>query len=381
VGKKKPVNRQKNKKQAQPYKRYMGLFLAHIWHRSIWRKLLTILACAVILFTAVSYAIAEWYIHKHSSEPLVMGTSFVADYAESFGLDPDETLTAIVSDLGIKQVRLVSYWKDIEPTPGKYDFSALDKQFAIANKYGAKVSLAIGMRQPRWPECHEPKWINVSSNDKQSWEPQLFKYMQQVVDRYKNNPSLNAYELENEFFMKIFGECKDFSRDRLVKEFQMVKQWDPKHPIIISRSNNWIGIPVQAPTPDRYAVSVYKRVWDAAFTHRYFEYPLPPWFYAALAGAGELRSGKDMIIHELQAEPWGPNGQDITAISVNEQFKSMNAERLKKRIQYGEDTGMRTIDLWGAEWWYWLKVKKNDPSVWNVVRTAVVKADIENQSL
>src|SRR5699024_6324959 len=146
----------------------------------------------------------------------------------------DETLTAIVSDLGVKQVRLVSYWKDIEPTPGSYDFSALDKQFAIANKYGAKVSLAIGLRQPRWPECHEPKWINVDSNDKQSWEPQLYKYMQRVVDRYKTNPALSGYELENEFFMKIFGECKDFTRDRLVNEFQMVKQWDPKHPIIIS---------------------------------------------------------------------------------------------------------------------------------------------------
>ncbi|HLG91144.1 MAG TPA: hypothetical protein VI336_03255, partial [Candidatus Saccharimonadales bacterium] len=135
------------------------------------------------------------------------------------------------------------------------------------------------------------------------------------------------------------------------------------------------------PTPDRFAISVYKRVWDAAITKRYFEYPLPPWFYAVLAGSEELWSGKDMIIHELQAEPWTPNGKNIPEISVEEQFKSMNAERMKKRIEYGKDTGMRTIDLWGAEWWYWLKVKKGDPSVWNVVKAAVAQAEVENQNL
>src|SRR5262249_1786085 len=160
-------------------------------------------------------------------------------------------------------------------------------------------------------------------NNKSSWQPQLYKYMQAVVERYKDNPALGDYELENEFFMKVFGECTDFDRDRLVNEFNMVKKWDPRHKIIVSRSDNWVGIPVGQPASDQFAISVYKRVWDNVFTHRYFEYPLPPWFYAALAGSEELLSGKDMIIHELQAEPWTPNGLEITQISTDEQFKSM----------------------------------------------------------
>lgn len=360
---------------------WLKLIASYSWRGSVWRKMLALTIAIVILITGVFYGIAEWYIHKHNSEPLVIGTSFVQDYAESFGLDSNETLEAIFKDLGVRQIRLVSYWKEIEPTPGIYDFSRLDEQFSLANKYGAKVSLAIGLRQPRWPECHEPKWINIDPKNREAWEPQLFKYMKAVVDRYKSNPALSTYELENEFFMEIFGECKDFTRERLVKEFQMLKQWDTKHPIIISRSNNWVGIPVRGPTPDRFAISVYKRVWDAAITKRYFEYPLPPWFYAALAGSEELWSGKDMIIHELQAEPWGPNFKPIQEISVEEQYKSMSPDRLKARIEYGKDTGMRTIDLWGAEWWYWLKVKQNDPSVWNVVKGAVAQAKIENQKL
>lgn len=351
------------------------------WRGSIWRKIIAVVLAIILFFTGVFYGIAEWYIHKHNSEPLVLGTSFVEDYAESFGLDPKETLEAIFKDLGIRQVRLVSYWKEIEPTPGKYDFSGLDWQFNLAKKYGARVSLAIGMRQPRWPECHEPKWITVDPNNRNAWEPQLYKYMTAVIERYKTNSALSTYELENEFFMKVFGECKDFNRNRLIYEFNLAKKLDPNHPIIVSRSNNWYGIPVGQPTPDRFAISIYKRVWDAFITKRYFEYPLPPWFYAALAGSEELWSGKDMIIHELQSEPWAPNFKTVPEISVEEQFKSLNPKRLMDRIEYAKDTGMRTIDLWGAEWWYWLKEDRGEASVWNTVKQAVADANAENQSL
>jgi hypothetical protein len=92
-------------------------------------------------------------------------------------------------------------------------------------------------------------------------------------------------------------------------------------------------------------------------------------------------SGRDMVIHELQAEPWPPRGQDVKNVSVEEQYKSMNPERLKARIEFGKATGMRSLDLWGAEWWYWLKVKDGDPGVWDVVKDQVQKANQENQNL
>jgi hypothetical protein len=365
----------KNKKQ------FLKSAWNKLWRRSIWQRILLVLMAITLLILSCSYGVAQWYIHKHSSEPLVIGTTFVPDYADSFGLDEHETLNAIFSDLNIRHVRLVSYWKDIETSPGQYDFSKLDWQFALANKYGAKVSLAIGMRQPRWPECHEPDFYQVDPAHKDQWQPQLYAYMTAVINHYKDNPALDSYQLENEFFMKVFGDCKDFSRDRLVHEFNMVKNEDPKHPVLISRSNNWVGIPLGAPTPDRFTISVYKRVWDSTITHRYFEYPQPAWTYATLAGAEEIVSGRDMVIHELQAEPWPPKGQDVQNVSVEEQFKSMNPQRLKDRIQFGKATGMRSLDLWGAEWWYWLKVKDGDPSVWNVVKDSVNQTNQENQKL
>jgi hypothetical protein len=315
----------RNKKKGWDVKSWPKSAWKYAWHRGFWRRLAFLALATVVLFTAYSYGVAVWYIDKHNDEPMVLGATYIPDYAESFGLDPKDTFQAILSDLKIKQVRLVSYWSDIEPTPGHYDFSKLDWQMDMANKYGAEVSLAIGMRQPRWPECHEPDWVQVDSNNKQSWQPQLYQYMQAVIKHYRDNPALQNYELENEFFMKVFGECKDFDRNRLIEEFNMVKAMDPEHDVIISRSDNWIGIPIGKPTPDQFAISVYKRVWDATITHRYFEYPLPAKFYAALAGSEELISGKDMIIHELQAEPWTPNGKQITEISVNEMYKSQKA--------------------------------------------------------
>lgn len=353
---------------------------AFIWSGSRWRKTKSVIIVSIIALTGLNYAVAQWYIHKHSKEPLTLGTTFVSDYAVSFGLDPKATLEAAFTDLGMRQVRLVSYWKNIEPTPGTYDFSGLDWQFDMAEKYDAKVSLALGMRQPRWPECHEPKWLDVAGPEN-TWKPQLYKYMDAVVTRYKDRPNLVSYQLENEFFMTVFGECKNFDRSRLVEEFNMVKKLDPHHPIIISRSNNWIGLPLGSPRPDRFGISVYKRVWDATFTHRYYEYPLPSWFYSMLGGWAELITGKDMVIHELQAESWTPNGLDINDLSIEEQYKSMNPERMKDRIEYGEATGMRDIYIWGMEWWYWLKTTKDRPELWNVVKEEVTRADIHNQQL
>jgi hypothetical protein len=189
-----------------------------------------------------------------------------------------------------------------------------------------------------------------------------------VIERYGHDPALESYQLENEYFLKVFGICPDFSRDRLISEFNYVKNHDTDTPVIISRSNNAIGTPLNEPTPDEYGVSVYKRVWDITLTKRYVEYPFPAWFYGFLGGTSKIIQGRDTFIHELQSEPWPPAGQPIVNVSLEEQDKSMNAQRLKDRFEYGKATGMKQIDLWGAEWWYWRKAKANDPSLWNVAK-------------
>jgi hypothetical protein len=336
------------------------------------RKLLLFVSVIVFSGTLLMYSIGQYYITKHANEPLVFGATFIPSYAKNFGLDPKETMTAMTDELGIKRFRLVSYWSEYEKEPGKYNFDELDWQFKLAEEKGAKVSLAIGLRQPRWPECHMPTWAERLT--KAEWSEELKKYMKVVIERYKDNPALVEYQLENEFFLKVFGICPDHSRERLVDEFNFVKSVDNKTPVVISRSNNALGLPLGAPRADITAVSVYKRVWDRTFTKRYFEYPLPPHFYAALAGGGEILTGRNLFVHELQTEAWLPPDREFSMndiASIPEQNKSLNAKRLKNRINYGADTGMRTIDLWGVEWWYWRKTVANDPSLWNTAKEEI----------
>ncbi|MCA9323835.1 beta-galactosidase [Candidatus Saccharibacteria bacterium] len=319
------------------------------------------------------YIIARWYIVTNQDIPLQVGTTFVPNYARYLGVDPKETFNAIINDLNIDRVRLVSYWRDIEPVEGTYNFDELDWQFEMAEKHGTKISLAIGMRQPRWPECHEPDWIDASQ-PRAEWQPALEKFITAVIERYKDSPSLDSYQLENEYFLSVFGECKNFERQRLVEEYDLVKRLDPDTKVIITRSNNWTiasGFPTGDPRPDEFGVSVYKRVWDATITRRYYEYPIPPWFYSTLAGGGKILTDRDLMIHELQAEAWTPNGYEIKDAPVDELYKSMNPDRLKDRIKYAADTGMRTIDTWGAEWWYQMKVNRGEPGLWQTAKDEI----------
>ena len=189
-----------------------------------------------------------------------------------------------------------------------------------------------------------------------------------VVNRYKDYSNLVSFQVENEYFLKGFGTCTDFSRDRLVQEYNLVKSLDPNHSIILARSNNAIGMPIGQPKGDEYSISIYKRVWDKTITHRYFEYPFPAWFYGFLAGIQEIFLGKNMIVGELQAEAWPPNGQSIPETSLAEQNKSLDASRLKDRFNYGKATGMKNIILWGGEYWYYREKILNDPSLWNVAK-------------
>ncbi len=317
-----------------------------------------------MLCVGTMYGIARWYIHSEQSKPFQFGVSFIPDYAQSLGLDPPQTMGALL-DIGVRQFRLVSYWSDMEQTPGNYDFSQLDWQFKKAEAAHAKITLTVGLRQPRWPECHAPSWIDINKPSSQ-WQPQLENFMKKVVQRYRNSPSLQSYQLENEFFLKGFGICTNIDRQRLVNEYNLVKKLDARHPIIVGRSNNALGFPVGQPQPDEFSISVYKRVWDAGVTHRYLEYPFPAWFYGWLAGTQKIFNHKDMVIGELQAEAWGPNGQQLTQISLDEQNKSLNARRLEDRFGYGKATGMRQVDLWGAEYWYYRLQVLHDPSLWKV---------------
>lgn len=335
------------------------------WRKNWWHKIVSILFIIILLVLGTMYGIAQWYIHSEQHIPLQLGVSFIPDYAEFLGVNPQQNMDALLG-IGVKQFRLVSYWSDGEPTKGQYNFAQLDWEFQKAEAAHAKIILTLGLRQPRWPECHMPSW--AASEPESMWEPQLEQYMTAVVERYKNSPALESYQVENEYFLQGFGTCTNDDRSRLVSEYNLVSHLDPNHPIIVARSDNANGIAIHQPEPAEYSISIYRRVWDATVTHRYLQYPYPAWYYAFLAGWQKLSDHRDTMIGELQAEAWAPDGKTLPEISLAEQNKSINAQRLQGVFNFGKATGMRSIDLWGAEYWYYRMEVLHDPSMWKVAQ-------------
>jgi hypothetical protein len=136
----------------------------------------------------------------------------------------------------------------------------------------------------------------------------------------------------------------------------------------MSRSNNYAGLALKQPLPDIVGISLYRHVWNSVPFHRYLTYPFPSWYYAFLAGAEQIATGKPSVIHELQAEPWPPNGGDILNTSLAEQDKTFDAAKFRATVSFAKQSGIRTIDLWGAEYWYYRAQTLHDPSVWQTAQ-------------
>jgi hypothetical protein len=293
------------------------------------------------------------------------GMSFSAKYAREMVIDPKKAYSAMLRELKPARVRLMSYWDEIEISRGSYDFKELDWQIAQAEKHKVKVSLCLGMRQPRWPECHMPSWSKQLEKSERNYA--LYRFLEQVVEHYKNIKMVESWQLENEALNKGIGLCEDYDRKRLQQEYDLVKKLDPSRPIIMSTSDT-IGLPLRKPRPDIIGFSIYL---SQHRNSKYYFSKLPAWWYRLRKYLIVLLLRRPVIIHELQAEPWGP--QATHKLSVSEQAKSMDSRKLKKILSYAKKTGMSHIDLWGAEWWYWRKVRLNDDSCWEFVKNAILQ--------
>jgi hypothetical protein len=259
-----------------------------------------------------------------------------------------------------------------EPQPDQYDFSELDWQFDKVEAAGGEIALAIGLRQPRWPECHGPDWAMQKSIP--DWTEDLKEYMGVIIDRYKDRDVLVEYQLENEYLLSVFGDCPDHSRERLIDEYNYVKQKDPSRPLIVNRSNNAVpSWPVRAPRADKVGAAVYKRVWDKTVTRKNFEYPIPAWFYGFLAGGTELTTGRESIIHELQMESWLSDGKSMRNAEIDDLYGTFGPEDVATRLDYAKESGIRTIDMWGVEWWYQMKTLRDAPEIWNAAKEELAK--------
>ena len=67
---------------------------------------------------------------------------------------------------------------------------------------------------------------------------------------------------------------------------------------------------------------------------------------------------KPAIVIELSTEPWLL--QSIVNTSVETQLERMGIDKFKEILEFSSKTGFDTFYLWGAEWWYWMKLKGHE---------------------
>ncbi|MFH1657197.1 MAG: beta-galactosidase [bacterium] len=287
------------------------------------------------------------------------GVNFSQKHTQNFGLDWQEVYSALLNDLGVKKIKVAVHWDLIEPEKGNYDFTDLDWQVAQAGEREAELLLAIGMKTPRWPECHLPQWAVGLSKENQ--QRAILEMLEKIVSRYQNQSSVAAWQVENEPFF-TFGVCPWADEDFLKKEIDLVRLTDnPKRPVYISDSGEGSTWFKAARLGDIVDITMYRKAWFEQLD-RYVDYPFRPIFYWRKAQIIKKLFDKEVICGELQAEPWGP--KLLYDSPLSEQEKTMDLIKFKENIVFAEQTGLKEFYLWGSEWWYWLKVKQNQPEIW-----------------
>lgn len=296
-------------------------------------------------------------------ENVVWGVNFSQKHAMYLGFDWKETYLAILDDLKARRIKVAAHWDILEQGDDNFVFADLDWQMEEARKREAKVLMVIGMKTPRWPECHIPNFALELS--KEEAQQEIHEMLDVVVKRYKDNPTLLGWQVENEPFFP-FGECPFADAEFLKVEVEHVKLLDPNHDIVISSSGEGSLGTRAAKTGDKVGTTLYRKVWSSQIG-TYFTWPYPPVFYWRKAQLLKTLFGKETIGVELQAEPWGP--VLLYDLPLEEQEKTMNLERFRGVIEYAKNTGLKVQYLWGTEWWYWMKEKQQNPAIWNEAKS------------
>lgn len=328
---------------------------------------LKIIATILIILGIAGLGLQTYFASKPVPDPksVSWGITFSQKMSTALELDWRENYKAILSDLRPAGIRLVAYWDLVEPKESIWDFSDLDWQMKEAERVGVPAILVVGQRVPRWPECHYPVWLDAQNETLR--ERKLLEYLEAVVSRYRRAPNLLSWQVENEPFL-FFGECPGTTAEFFDREIALVRRLDPAHPILTTDSGEFGDWYRAARRGDLFGTTMYRKVYNRVFGE--LTYPLTPEFFPLKEAVVKFLTGRPdekFIVSELGLEPWGK--EQIYQLSPEEQIRLFSFEDFKVTIAYAREARFDTYYAWGAEWWYWLKVKHDDPRFWDFAKT------------
>lgn len=313
------------------------------------RLVAVVAACAVVLSM-----IGLWANQRAGHTQL--GVTFSKTYAEELGLDWREVYLATLDDLKVRHIRLPLYWNDIESEQGNYQWDDYDWMVTNAQTRGVALTVVVGAKVPRWPECYVPDWAR--SNGSVLDEEALLSYIQRAVQRYSTSTAVSAWQVENEAHFPFGENCPTPDPVRLKREIDLVRSLDPRliQLTVSGELEPWLPLAVRA---DQIGYSLYRTTYNPYIG--YFRYPLPPAWYALrslLVRPWVART----VVSELQAEPWFPEA--IAQRSLRDWYDVFTEEDLRDNVMFARQIGADEVYLWGVEWWYNLAVH-GDTRLWD----------------
>lgn len=295
-------------------------------------------------------------------EKMEWGVTFAPQAAEGLGLSWKEVYLAILEDLKVDNLRLSAYWNVIEPAKDRYDFSELDYQIEEAAKRNVKIVLAVGRRLPRWPECHEPEWVQDEKINIKNQK--LLDYIKAVILRYKDVSQILMWQVENEFFLRNFGECPKADAELLDEELALVRSLDSR-PVLLTDSGELGGWWGSLRRADIFGTTMYRIVYNPRIG--YAKYPLNHIYYKRrFLLYKPFVKAREIVNVELQGEPWATTTlrNDPTEVL----YKSLSPEQFQNNLAYAEASGISPAFIWGVEWWYYMNKVRGISEFWQIAK-------------
>ncbi len=315
-------------------------------------------ACvATALTLAVFTSAFVWLNTREIIEP-AFGITFSSLYARELGFAPEEMYAAMTDELGVKSVRLPIYWSQVEALQGVYQWEIPDRLVEMSQDRGVALTVVVGMKVPRWPECHMPTWAQVLAPE--AAHEATLAFIRETVDRYADSSAIIRWQVENEPFFP-YGECPTITPSQVQERVALVRELDdrPVQVTVSGELGSWLE---SARMADVLGISMYRQTWNDLFG--YFVYPLTPEFYYLRASLVQGEVAR-VVVSELQAEPWFPEPRESRP--VQEWYDAFTVEMLRERVDFARETGLSEAYLWGAEWWYALR-QAGDDRLWEAAR-------------
>lgn len=335
-----------------------------------------VLVAVVLLAIGAGQALAPHRAHaREVTGPVQVGVSFSQRRAAALGLDYRQAYRQVL-DMHFRVVRLAVYWDQVE-TEG---WGATDWLIQQSEAAGQPVLMTVGMKSLGWPEFYLPDGlqVHVRDGDDVSADPVVaaaaLDFVAAAAQRYDQSPSVVAWQVENEPFNRAGPHRWWIAPGFVQQEIGLVRSLSP-HPVVLNvfghfdmrmdRASSRTGATLagllgfdsgsaerdalgRLQAGDVLGTDVYTRVGYTFLGRRQVATASSDWLDRLDHwGAAAATERKRAWVTEAQAEPWEP---DYTTYANPASFGPAD---MLSTFEALRDNGVRTVLLWGVEYWLW----------------------------